>query len=182
VEESDDRGLAAAARSGDRAAFERIVERYAGRVFGIVAGHLGREDAEDAAQEVFIRVYRGLSGFGGESSLSTWIFRIATNVAIARARRLRARPRASPLDEALSPPASGWDPADAAATEERREAVRRAVRLLPEKERAVAVLRGLEGLSFPEVARALGIGRPTAESRMARAKKRLRSMLGRWLS
>lgn len=163
-------------RGDERSAFERIVEEHAPAVYRIVSGHLGAGDAEDAAQEVFTRVYLGLPGFKGESSVATWIFRIATNVALTRARRRKSRPRAQALGDEPGDHRGGPD--DAAATQECREAVRRAVEQLPEDQRAVVVLRCFEGLSFEEVASVLGILRPTAESRMARAKERLRGLLG----
>ena len=178
--EEDEAGLVAAARAGDAAAFERLVAIHADAVYRVAAGYVGPDEAEDAAQETFVRVHQGLRGFAGESSLRTWVLRIAANVALTRLEK-RRRTRARPIDEAGEPAARGREPGEAAEVEEQRAAVRRAVAELPEKERAVAVLRGMEGLSFEEVARVLGIKRPTAESRMARAKERLRAALGRWL-
>lgn len=167
-------------RADDHSAFEQIVEQHAPAVYRICAGLMGARhgdaDAEDAAQEVFTRVFTGLPGFKGESSVSTWIFRIATNVALTRVKRRRSRPRAQALVDEPNEPRAG--PQDALAAQERREAVRRAVEQLPEEQRAVVVLRGFEGLSFEEVAQVLGILRPTAESRMSRAKERLRGLLG----
>jgi RNA polymerase sigma-70 factor (ECF subfamily) len=179
--EEDESALLAAARAGNQAAFERLVARYADSVFRIAAAHVGRDEAEDAAQEVFVRVHQGLRGFQGDSRFSTWIYRIATNVALTRGRRRRRRSAVGPLDSAEEPAARDPSPEEDALREERRSAVRRALAELPEKERAVAVLRALEGLPFEEVADALGIKRPTAESRMARAKERLRAALARWI-
>ena len=174
--------LLAAARGGDARAFETLVALHADAVWRVAAAHVGPDEAEDAAQEVFVRVHQGLRGFAGDSRFSTWIYRIATNVALTRAKRLRMR-RATqrPMDGAAEPAARGAEPGDRAADEERRDAVRRAIEALPEKERAVAVLRGLEELSFEEVAQVLGIRRPTAESRMARAKERLKGLLKKWV-
>jgi RNA polymerase sigma-70 factor (ECF subfamily) len=180
MDADDDSALVAAAREGDAAAFERLVGRYTDPVYRVVAGYLGREDAEDASQEVFIRAHQGLRGFAGDASFRTWIYRIAVNVALTRVGR-RSRTSGARLDSIAEPAAGGDGPGDAALAEERREAVRRAVLALPEKERAVAVLRGMEGLAFEEIAGALGIKRPTAESRMNRAKERLRRLLRRWV-
>lgn len=182
--EADEQALVAAARSGDAAAFERLVARHADAVFRVCAGHLGAQDAEDAAQEVFIRIHQGLAGFQGDSQLSTWIFRIATNVSLTRSKQRRRRRPAASLDGAhgtLEVAAATATPREELEDEERREAVRRAVAELPEDQRAVAVLRGLEGFSFEEVARILGIKRPTAESRMNRAKEKLKRALPKWL-
>jgi len=182
--EDEDPALLAAARAGDAKAFEALVGRHADAVWRVLAGHLGPDAAEveDAAQEVFVRMHQGLRGFAGDSRLSTWVFRIATNVALTRAKRVRVRRgRTAPIEAAGEPAARGPSPDERAAGEERRDAVRRAIEALPEKERAVAVLRGLEEMPFEEIARVLGIQRPTAESRMARAKERLRSLLKGWL-
>lgn len=178
-DEAEERALLAAVRSGDERAFERLVARHAPSVFRIVAGHLGPTDAEDAAQEVFTRVYLGLKGYKGEARLSTWIFRVATNVALTRASKKRRRDPVRPFEE--EPPSSAPPPGEELLAQERREAVRRAVEQLPEEQRSVVLLRS-EGLSFEEVARVLGILRPTAESRMARAKERLRAILERFMS
>jgi RNA polymerase sigma-70 factor (ECF subfamily) len=180
--EADELALVAAARAGDAAAFERLIARHADAVFRVCAGHLGAQDAEDAAQEVFLRIHQGLAGFEGSSQLSTWIFRVATNVSLTRSKQKRRRKSVAPLEAAPEPVARGTpDGLEHLESEERREAVRRAVRELPEEQRAVAVLRALEGYSFEEVAQILGIKRPTAESRMNRAKERLKNALTRWL-
>jgi len=182
-DEAEERALLAAVRTGDPRAFERIVELHAPSVFRIVAGHLGSDEAEDAAQEVMTRVYLGLKGYKGEARLGTWIFRVATNVALTRGRKRRQRaPQGSTgeLASVVDGRADAAPPEETLLARERREAVRRAVEQLPEDQRAVVLLR-TEGLSFEEVARVLGILRPTAESRMARAKDRLRAMLERFV-
>ena len=172
--------LLARARSGDGSAFEQLVELHAPAVYRIVAGHLGETDAEDAAQEVFTRIFLGLKGFKGDARFATWVYRIATNVALTRGKKKRRRlgfeNSASPAPE---PEAGEPGPHESLARGEQRDAVRSAIEQLPEEFRAVVVLRGIEGLPFEEVARVLGILRPTAESRMARAKERLRTLLGR---
>jgi RNA polymerase sigma-70 factor (ECF subfamily) len=173
----DERPLVAAALNGDALAFEGIVRLHADAVYRIVAGHLGPSEAEDAAQEVFVRIHQGLRGFQGDSRLATWIYRVATNVALTRAQRRRGRPRLLPLEGSAEPVETAPGPADTLEAAERVEAVRRAVERLPADQRAVVVLRGFEGLPFDEVARILKIQRPTAESRMARAKERLKTLL-----
>lgn len=179
--ESDEAAWIAAARAGDVPAFERLVQRHAEPIYRIVAGHLGAGEAEDAAQEVFLRVHQGLAGFRGGCEFSTWVFRIATNVALTRAARRRRHPPAVTLAPGDAPPAPAAGPAETSARAERRQAVRAALAALPDAERAVAVLRGLEQLPFDEIARILGISRPAAESRMARARERLRTLLRPWI-
>ncbi|MBI3724073.1 sigma-70 family RNA polymerase sigma factor [bacterium] len=174
--------LIARARSGEAAAFEEIVRVHSDAVFRVVAGHLGSSEAEDASQEVFLQVHRGLRAFEGRSLLSTWIFRIATNVALKRLRRKRRRPSSRSIEEGEAVAADGPAPEAGLDSSELRAVLLRALDRLPEEQRAVVVLRGIEGLPFEEVARVLGIVRPTAESRMARAKEKLRSLLRPWIS
>jgi RNA polymerase sigma-70 factor (ECF subfamily) len=171
----------ARSRGGDAAAFERIVDVHSAAVYRICEGMLGASEAEDAAQEAFVRVHAGLASFRGDSKLSTWIHRVTTNVALKRAAKRRRRPAAAGLDAAAEVAATGPSPEAGVDAEERRAALRRALDQLPPEQRAVVVLRGLEGLPFDVVARTLGIPEPTAQSRMSRAKARLRELLGRLL-
>lgn len=166
----------ARARAGEAAALEEIVRHHAPRVFRVVAGHLGRAEAEDATQEVFLLVSQGIRRFEGRSQLSTWIHRIATNVALKRHRRRRRKPPPDSLD-AAAVASAGPGPLVEASGRELEAELRRALDALPEDQRAVVVLRGVEGLSFAEVAAALGIPEPTAHSRMSRARECLRRFL-----
>ncbi len=153
-----------------------IVRVHSPAVWRIVHAHVGSSEAEDATQEVFLRVQQGIGAFEGESLLSTWIYRIATNVALNRLRRWRRKPRPDSLD-GVDLSSSKADPVELACEREARRAFEAALATLAEDQRAVVVLRGVEGLSFEEIARALGIPKPTAESRMARARDRLRQLL-----
>lgn len=177
----DEQSLEAAVRRGDPAAFEALVRAQSDAVFRIVAGLVGRDDAEDVAQEVFVAVHQSLPRFRGRSKLSTWVYRIATNVAL---KRLRSRHRRSKREQLLAdhdPAGEGDQPSAGIEADEQRAALQRALDALPEHQRAVVVLRGQEGLPYEEVARVLGIRRATAESRMARAKVRLRELLKDWV-
>jgi RNA polymerase sigma-70 factor (ECF subfamily) len=162
----------------DRSAFETIVRDHAPAVYAIVLGYVDRREADDVAQEVFLRVVQGLPTFDGKSRLATWIFRVATNVGLnhVRSRRRKPAPQALPDDGAV--PSRAPDPATELFEREERAAFRRALEELPEEFRAVVVLRIHKGLSFDEIAEVLDIPRPTAESRMARAKDKLRALLG----
>jgi RNA polymerase sigma-70 factor (ECF subfamily) len=147
------------------------------------------EDAQDALQETFLAAWRHLDRFEEQSLLSTWLHRIAVNVALMRLRSLRRRPEAS-IDDLL--PRFEDDghrvlepPAPARALEEeldeaaRRAAVRRCVDRLPEPHRTVLVLRDLEELGTEEAARALGITPDAAKMRLHRARQALRTLLER---
>lgn len=173
--------LVTRARAGDRSALDEIVRTHAASVYRIVAAYVGREEAEDATQEVFVHVQEGLPSFEGRSQLGTWILRIATNVALKRLRRRRRKPPPKPLEDHDHPAAPDADPSMVLADLELKDAFRSALGSLPHDQRAVVVLRGIEGLPFDEVARTLGIPTPTAHSRMARACERLRRLLGRFV-
>ena len=164
------------ARAGDPEAFAWLVQQHADATYRVVAGIVGDSDAEDVLQEVFLRVHRNLSKFRGEARFRTWLHRIAVNVALKRRDRLKRRSTV-PFD-GPEPVADHPEPTERLAAREAQEALWRAMDQLPDHQRAVVVLRGIEGLSFAEVAETLGIRKPTAESRMARAKARLKELLG----
>jgi len=177
-EGDEDVRLAARAASGDAAAFRELVLKHADAVHRVVLGHVGPDEAEDAAQEVFLRMHRGLKGFEGRSRVTTWLYRIATNVGLKRRRRRRwsfvrsEQALARQRDDRPGPEAVMAD-------REQRDRVARAVAALPEDLRSVVILRGFEGLPWEEIARILDVGVSTAEARMARAKDQLRVLLGR---
>jgi RNA polymerase sigma-70 factor, ECF subfamily len=176
----DDR-LVAGLRAGDEDAFEHLVITYQHRIFAVALRMLGNAaEAEEIAQDVFLRVHRSIADFRGEARLSTWLYGIASRLCLNRLasadRRLR-RDDADALDRA---PASG----DAAALMERSEmesALRQAIAGLPEERRMVVVLRDLEGLSYEEISEALGLELGTVRSRLHRARLDLKAKLERFL-
>ncbi|HEU4719909.1 MAG TPA: RNA polymerase sigma factor [Gemmatimonadaceae bacterium] len=168
------------ARRGDETAFRRLVERYEAVVAATVIGMLGRgADADDVGQETFIRFYGALDRFREESTLKTYLVRIAMNLSLnALHRRRRGLLRfVSRDDPDRSPPEPAIDPPASTDEEERRIVVRRAIMGLSPKHRAVVVLRMLQSLSTRETAQALGIPEGTVLSRLSRAMKELESML-----
>jgi RNA polymerase sigma-70 factor (ECF subfamily) len=177
--ETEDAALVARARSGDKSALEEIVRVHAAPVYRIVAAYVGQGDAEDATQETFVQIQQGLASFEGRARLGTWIFRIATNVALKRLRRRKRKPPLAAIEgaEAVS---RERGPLAVAQEGELRAAFQEALLALPEDQRAVVVLRGIEGLPFEEVAETLGIPLPTAHSRMARACEKLKQRLRRF--
>ena len=173
--------------AGDAIAFEQIVRHYSGTLFSLAARLVGPSEAEDVVQETFLRAYRGLEKFRGDSSLKTWLYTIALNRArarhgaLARLRALISSPRAadpddgtSALDDAADPAAS---PEENAVRSEQRLRLRRAMRVLPEEFRTAVILRDLEGLSYAEVAEVLGVPVGTVRSRIARGRALLREEL-----
>ncbi len=166
-----------AARKGDHSAFERIVNAHSRRIASTVKGMLGdTAEAEDVGQEVFITFYRFMDRFRGESSLGTFLTRIAINLSlnqIKRNRRFLGRFGSSPEQELEQRPARVESPE----TVLQKEKIRRAIRSLPAKFRSVIVLRLIQEYSTEETAAILKLPLGTVQSRLARAQQKLRSIL-----
>ena len=178
------------ARSGDRDAFAELVELHQQRVFRLVIRVLrcDREMAADMAQEVFLRAFRGLSGFDGRARFSTWLHTITMNVVISEVRRRRASKRDrwtfsidAPIrgsDELRTEPkAAGPGPEDRAYHGEIAAAVRRAVDELPDEFREAVLLRDLQDLSYEEVDQVLRLPAGTVRSRIHRGRLLLQQKL-----
>jgi RNA polymerase sigma-70 factor (ECF subfamily) len=165
--------LVARAGAGDARAFDRLMIETQERVISVAWRLLGsREDARDAAQETFVRVYKGLGGFRAGQDPMGWIYRIAVNVCKDVARRRRR----SPILSVEAPEAVVRPRAEEALLEaERRSRVLEALALLPDKERAALVLRDLEGLTSEEVARILGTRPGTVRAQVASARAKIRT-------
>jgi len=181
---SSDDALVARARDGDMAAFEELVMRHADRLYGSLR-RFGLDDAEaqEVAQETFLRAWRGLKSFRGDARFFTWLYRIGFNEA---QRRLARRPAASVApggDEALETLTdAGPGPAAEAEIAELRQALVRALGDLPVDLRAPVVLRDVEGLSTREAASVLELNEAAFKSRLHRGRMALRNLLGPWLA
>lgn len=179
---SDPPGLLERLRAGEPAAFEELVRTHQHRVFGVAARMLGRAaEAEEIAQEVFLRAHRSIGDFRGEAQLSTWLYAITSRLCLNRlASGARRRERADEATLGATPSAD----ADADAALERGEletALRQAIAGLPEDRRIVVVLRDIEGLSYEEIAAVLDLEPGTVRSRLHRARADLKSKLERFL-
>lgn len=168
------------ARSGDQQAFGNLVHRYEAQIRGIVRGMIGNSsEVDDIVQEVFVRFYRSLDRFREEAQLSTYLGRIAINASLtAIDKRKKRRWRPWQTDEGNQPQ---WDRADSHADPSRsdlRDVLRQALAQLSEEYRMVVVLRLVEGYSVMETADMLGIPQGTVASRLARAQKQLRKLIG----
>jgi len=154
LQDADDHALVTAFLEGRREAFDLLVERHRRQVYHLCYRFAGNhEDASDLAQDVFVRAFRGLARFRGQSAFTTWLYRVGVNTCLNRT--ATRRPPAEPLDdEALD--RGAVDPLVAILDEERATRLRRAVDQLPPKQRATLVLRIYEGLSHEEIARVLG--------------------------
>jgi RNA polymerase sigma-70 factor, ECF subfamily len=178
----DDASLVQRLRRGDPRAFEDLVIAHQHRVFGVAIRMLGnRAEAEDLAQEVFLRVHRAIGEFRGEAKLSTWLYAIASRLCLNRLTSGERR-IARHGDDALSRLASTADsPVEEAERSELETALHRAIGELGEERRIVVVLRDLEGLSYEEIAEALELELGTVRSRLHRARMDLREKLERFL-
>jgi len=170
-----DEVLVGAARAGDIEAFEVLVRRYELPMYRVALRMLDSgADAEDATQEAFVLAWRKLAGFRGESSFSTWLYRILTN----RCLNVRGSYRPSePLGERMLGPGAG--PVEVLERRERWHAVSEAVRALPGEQRAALVLREFEGLSYAEIAQVLGITVAAVKGRIHRARLAVIEDVGR---
>lgn len=178
-----DRAVVEDARAGDGGAFEALVLRYQARIVNYASAMVHDAGAaEDVAQETFVRAWRGLGRFRGESAFKTWLYRIATNVARThldrRGRQARIGDRS--LDDETEPLQAGDVPSpapDAETSLVRREEIDRALAELPDELRVALVLRDVEGLDYKEIAGVTGAPIGTVESRIFRARRRLRTLL-----
>jgi RNA polymerase sigma-70 factor, ECF subfamily len=180
-----DEDLITRARGGDESAYRRIIERHEGVVASTAIGLLGRGvEADEVGQETFVRCFRSLDRFRGESALASYLVTIARNLALSvlarRARNERRFVEWDGVEPMANEPAT--EPVDRADVGERRAMVERALGRLSDAHRAVVVLRLLQGLSTKETAEALSVPEGTVLSRLARASAQLRSMLSPYLS
>ena len=155
LQSADDQALVAAFLSGRREAFDLIVVRYRRPVYQLCYRFTGNhEDASDLAQDVFVKAFKGLARFKGESALGTWLHRIGVNAALNRA--AVKRPVTEPIEPDLHVDRSVRDPLDGLARAEDAARVRSAIRQLPPKQQATLILRVYHDLSHDEIARTLG--------------------------
>ena len=163
----DDEVLLGAARAGDEEAFSELVRRHQARVYRVALRMLGSDaDAQDASQDTFVSAWRALPRFRGDSSVSTWLYRIATNRCL---NRLASRRPDAPVD-AGELWFDGHDPAVVVERRARLDAISLAVARLPDDRRAALVLRDYEGLSYDEIADVLRIGVGAVKSRIHRGR------------
>lgn len=175
-----DWALLARAQQGDQDAFQQIVERHQDRLIGLCYRILNdREEALDAAQEVFIKTYRKAGSLEQRGELFTWMYRVATNHCLNRLRR-RKIVRFVPLipegsdESAVTEPVDGASrPDESLASRQTWRSTQRSIAALPVNQRAVLILTKFEGLSYREVAETLGISEGAVESRLFRAMRNL---------
>ena len=179
-EAPEDADLVARARQGDRRAFDELVRRYSRRVFGLVLRWVkDADDAEEIAQEAFIRAWRALPKFEGGAEFRAWLFRIAVNTATDEL-RARKRRRSVPLDDVSESElgaAPAEDPAETLQGERLGERLERAMARLSDEHRLILLLRAREEMSYEEIAHTLAVPKGTVMSRLARARTQLKALL-----
>lgn len=181
-----DETLAFEAQQGNMQAFAVLVDRHKGRVYRTLFQVVGDDqDAQDLAQEVFLKVYRNLSGYRGDAAFTTWLHRLTLNLAFDW---LRARKR-RPLQVPLSPPGDQEDrpvlelaspeegPEETALREDRRRQLREAISELPPDYREVVILHHIHHLSYQQIADRIGAPVRTIETRLYRARNMLKKVL-----
>ncbi len=168
-----DRGLVTLASRGDVGAFRQLVLEHSNLVYRLAHRMVGREDAQDASQEVWIRVWRNIKSFRGECAFSTWLHRITMNTCLTfRKRELRREEQEVGGEVSyLSEPSGGdADPEAATLSAERRDEIQAALKHVRAEHRAALVLRHMEGLSYAEIAEVLEVPDGTAKGWVSRGR------------
>jgi RNA polymerase sigma-70 factor (ECF subfamily) len=186
-----DEDLIARLQAGDQTAYSELVEEHANKIYRLALRMVGNEaDAEDVLQETFLSAFKSIDQFEARSSLSTWLYRIASNAALMKLRR--KEPEQISVDEPLENeegdmmPRQFFDfcclPEDTLLKDEARVIMQKAVDNLPTALRSVFILRELEGLSTEEAAAALDLSISAVKSRLMRARLKLREDLSHYFA
>jgi RNA polymerase sigma-70 factor (ECF subfamily) len=183
---TEEKALIERCKTGDLAAFNELVKKYEKQVYNFAYRLTGNyDDANDIAQDAFLRVYNAIGGFRGDASFTTWLFRITTNVFLDERKRARAHPHSS-LDEYMELEESSVarqiedpSPTPQVLTEEkeRGQILESAIRSLPEYQRAMVVLYHTQQKSYEEIAEIMNLPIGTVKSRLNRARLSLKEKL-----
>ena len=166
-------GLAARASQGDVEAFRRLVQEHSALVYRVALRILGVEDAQDASQEVWVKVWRNIGRFRGQSAFSTWLYRITVNTCLTTRRkqsRRNEREQGGEMPYLPEPSGGDADPEAAALSAERRGEIQAALLHVRAEHRAALVLRHMEGLSYAEIAEVLEVPDGTAKGWVSRGR------------
>jgi len=190
IKDLSDHALIEATKSGDEAAFAEIVSRYRNPITNYLYRFLNDyEEAVDLAQETFVRVYFAIERYHTEYAFSTYIYRIATNLAISEIRKRKRRNLVSLTgffqfdnedEQDFHPPDEKVLPDEDLIENEQSRTIAQAIATLPEKYRAPIVLREIEGKTYEEIAEILELGLGTTKSRISRARKMLKEKLKKY--
>jgi RNA polymerase sigma-70 factor (ECF subfamily) len=191
---TDDLTLVKRVRSGDQRAFKLLVERYQRKVYAVALGMLkDKEEAMDVSQEAFVKVYKYLDHFKGDSSFYTWLYRITVNICIDVMRRKNSAggdmeefDESAPMDLSEARIGAlgsrlGTNPQKSALRRELAEKIQEALAAVPEKHRAILLLREVEGMSYEDLSRTLDIPKGTVMSRLFHARAKVQKILSEYL-
>jgi RNA polymerase sigma-70 factor (ECF subfamily) len=191
---TDDLTLVQRVRGGDQRAFKTLVERYQKKVYAVALGMVkDKEEAYDIAQEAFVKVYKYLDHFKGDSSFYTWLYRITANICIDVMRKKQAmKGEAVEFDESVQHDISeanlgalgsrlGTNPQKSALRRELAEKIQEALEQVPEKHRAILLMREVEGMSYEDLAETLQIPKGTVMSRLFHARAKVQKILSEYL-
>lgn len=185
---SDELALIERCRKNDAEAFGKIVDAYQNRLFGFVRRMVkDGEDASDIAQETFVRAFQGIHRFDGRSSIRTWLFRIAYNLCIDRARKAGRTPSETSLDtsfeddERIDVPDSRWDPQKMILGDEFRAVLERGIGTMSEKLKSVLMLHDQHDMAYEEIAKILNVPIGTVKSRLFLARAHLQNAVRTYL-
>jgi len=181
AERIDEERLVQLSRDGDAAAFGALVRLYSAKIYNIVAYMVSDAvAAEDLTQDTFLKAFKAIKFFKGNSGFYTWLYRIAVNTALSHRRggeRESAKIDSLVRDGVSRKEPAGVDPVGVAESQEKKELVRKAIQRLSEEESTVIILRDIEGLSYAEIAEALDVPAGTVRSRLFRGRMALKDIL-----
>lgn len=173
---AEDRDLAARAARGEAPAFSRLIHKHSDLVYRVSLRMLGANDAPDASQEAWVRAWRNIEGFRGDSAFSTWLYRIVMNTCL-NTRRKESRREAREVPEEFArlpePSAEGSNPEASTLDQERREEILEALQHVRSEHRAAVFLRHMEGLQYQEIAEVLEVPVGTAKGWVHRGQAEL---------
>ena len=173
----EDAELVRLCQKGDMAAFEQLFHRHQDRIYSVASKMMNnQEDAMDLTQEIFLRAYQKIGKFNFSSAFSTWLYKLATNLCIDELRKRKRSANTTPLEEAVLE-ADSDTPEEHAIERDRQRQVWDAINSLKEKERAIIILKDIEGLSYKEIAEVFKCSLGRVKSRLHEARQNLRSVL-----
>jgi RNA polymerase sigma factor (sigma-70 family) len=183
VDDNPDLKLIRLTLGGDRSAFEVLYRRYVKKIYGLVFRMVGaQQEAEEVTQEVFYQVYKALPNFQGKSQFYTWIYRIATNVALQHVKKAVRKKKETSFEEALDGGtlpgfAGSGSPEKVAESRDFYVALEKAINSLPANQRLVMILGPIQGHSYEQMAHILGTSEEVIKGRLHRARENIREWL-----
>jgi RNA polymerase sigma-70 factor (ECF subfamily) len=186
--EYSDNDLISAVREGKIEAFDQIVRRYESKVLGVLYGMMrNSDDARDVAQDVFVKAYKSVDKFRGDSKLYTWLYRITVNMAIDYMRKKQKKAKVEYNDEVKisddnpAVPVDRINPSKTVQNKELRTKLQEAIEQLPEEQKSTFVLREMQDMSYQEIADVMNCSVGTVMSRLFYARKKVRDMIKPYL-